>query len=174
MSSTRFAVLLGLAAVVVAAAAFLLGLRVLDDGGPDQPPSGASPDLGVAAGEDAAGEGTGDPPSSTAEAAAATDGELPSPSWVLVISSQTDGERARAVAEEVAAAGYPSGLLRSDDHPSLNPGFWVAYAGPYPGAAAAAEAEPAVEADGWTGAYVRCVGTTEDCGQPGQGGRGDG
>lgn len=173
MSSTRFAVLLGLAAVVVAAAAFLLGLRVLDDGGPDQPPSGASPDLGVAAGEDAAGEGTGDPPSSTAEAAA-TDGELPSPSWVLVISSQTDGERARAVAEEVAAAGYPSGLLRSDDHPSLNPGFWVAYAGPYPGAAAAAEAEPAVEADGWTGAYVRCVGTTEDCGQPGQGGRGDG
>lgn len=167
MSGTRFGVLLGLAAAAVAAGAFLIGLQVLDDDAPDRPPAARS-SSGDGGGE-AAPDQTEDPAGTTSTSApTVTDGELPSPSWVLVISSEGDEARARAVAEEVAAAGHPAGFLRSDDYPSLNPGFWVAYAGPYPDAAAAAEAEGPVEADGWTGAYVRCVGTTDDCGGPDQ------
>lgn len=162
MSGRRFAVLLGVAAVAVAAGAFALGLQVLDDDDPDPPPAGAvgADDEGAAAddgGEDPASTSTSEPPE-------VTEGALPSPSWILVISSEGDEAAARAVADEVAAAGHPAGVLRSDEHPSLNPGFWVAYAGPYPDATAAAAAEPGVEADGWPGAYVRCAGTAADCG----------
>ncbi|MGV3758381.1 MAG: hypothetical protein ACO1PW_02405 [Actinomycetota bacterium] len=173
MSGTRFGLLLGLAAVVVAAAAFLVGLRVLEDDGPDRPPSGATSEDETADDGPATDAGSDDSASSTTEAPTVTDGALPSPSWVLVISSEGDGDRARAVAEDVAARGHPSGFLRSDDYPSLNPGFWVAYAGPYPDSAAAAAAEPTFEADGWAAAYVRCVGTTEDCGGPDEGGEPD-
>ena len=171
MSSTRFGVLLGLAAVVVAGGAFVLGLQVLDDDDPDPAPAGAVDATDDGAEPADGGEGTGS--TSTSEPAEVTEGALPSPSWILVISSEGDEARARAVADEVAAAGHPAGVLRSDDHPSLNPGFWVAYAGPYPDAAAAAAAEPAVEADGWPGAYVRCAGAEADCGGGGDDDDGD-
>jgi hypothetical protein len=168
MSRTRFGLLVGLAAVVVAAAAFLIGLQVLDDEGPDRPPRSTATDGGDAPATDE-GDEPGDETTSTSEAAVVTAGELPSPSWVLVISSEGGEDRARSVAEEVAAAGHPSGFLRSDDYASLNPGFWVAYAGPYPEAADATEAAGAIEADGWPGAYLRCVGTADDCGGPPRG-----
>lgn len=174
MSGTRFGVLLGLAAAAVAAGAFLIGLQVLDDDGPDRPPTGSQAPDGQAAepstDEDAADESTATSADAPGEVTA---GDLPSPSWVLVISSEGGEDRARTVAEEVAAAGHPAGFLHSDDYESLNPGFWVAYAGPYPDPAAATAAEAEVEADGWTAAYVRCVGSTADCGEP-EGGGGDG
>lgn len=160
MSSTRFGILVGFAGVAVAVAAFLVGLQVLDDEGPDTPPAASSSDEPD---EEADGGADGDEATSSTTAPVA-DGALDTPAWILVISSEGDEVRARAIAEEVAAAGHPAGVLRSDDYPSMNPGFWVAYAGPYPDAAAAQAAEPAIEADGWTGAYVRCAGTVEECG----------
>jgi len=166
VSGRRFGVLLGLAALAVAGGAFVLGMQVLDDDDPDPAPAGAvdaADDGAEAAG--GGGEDTGS--TSTAAPPQVTEGALPSPSWILVISSEGDEAAARAVADEVAAAGHPAGVLRSDDHPSLNPGFWVAYAGPYPDAAAAAAAEPAVESDGWPGAYVRCAGAEAGCGGSG-------
>ncbi|MFP5255414.1 MAG: SPOR domain-containing protein [Acidimicrobiia bacterium] len=174
MSGTRFGVLLALAAAAVAAAAFFVGLQVLDDDTPGRPPAGGS-----TAGPGAADEGPADDDAAEATSPVAptvADEELPSPSWVLVISSEGEEAGARAVAEEVTAAGHPGGLLRSDAYPSLNPGFWVAYAGPYPDAAAAAAEQPVLEADGWSGAYVRCVGAVADCGEPdpdGDGGEDD-
>ena len=159
MSRARFAILLAVAAVAVAGAAFAIGLQVLDDEGPDRPPAGpASQD------DDGGTDGTDEGATSSTAPADVEDGPLPSPSWVLVVSSEGDEARAREVAEVVAAAGHAAGVLRSDDHPSLNPGFWVAYAGPYADADAARAARDEVHADGFTAAYVRCAGTVEDCG----------
>lgn len=161
MSRARFGLLLALAAVAVAAAAFAIGLRVLDDDRPDPPPAGVS---AVDDGEGASGGDDGDGATSSSTPQEVAEGTLPSPSWVLVVSSEGDEGRAREIAEAVAAAGHPAGVLRSDDHPSLNPGFWVAYAGPYPDADAARAARDEVHADGFSGAYVRCAGTVADCG----------
>lgn len=173
MSGTRFGVLVGLAAVLVAAGAFVIGLQVLDDDGPDRPPTGSQAPDGPTE-QPSTDEGAAEDSTTTSTDAPGevTEGELPSPSWVLVISSEGGEDRARAVADEVAAAGHPAGFLHSDDYESLNPGFWVAYAGPYPDPAAATAAEPEVEADGWTAAYVRCVGSAADCGgsEPDDGG----
>lgn len=150
MSRTRFGLLLAPVALLVAGGSFLLGLQVLDDDGPDAPPRGGT------AGE---AEGTTSSSSSTSTPAA----DLPSPAWIVVISSEGDEARAGQVAAQVAEAGHDTGVLRSDEYPSMNPGYWVAYAGPYPDVAAARAAEPAVEADGWPAAYVRCAGTAEQC-----------
>ena len=46
--------------------------------------------------------------------------------------SQADEAGARATAAQLDEAGFTSGVLHSDDYSSLNPGFWVAYVGPYP------------------------------------------
>lgn len=161
MGRAWFGVLLGLAAVAVAVGAFLVGLQVLDDDGPDPPPTGAPIDRGGSDDGADGGEATGD--DGTAAPITEAD-ELTSPAWVLVVSSEGEEARAREVADDVAAAGHPAGVLRSDDHPSLNPGFWVAFAGPYPDADAARAAQPGVQEDGFASAYLRCAGTTEDCG----------
>jgi len=165
VSNARFRLLVTLLGVVVAVGSFLLGLALLDDDSPDPAPRRTTT-------ED--GDGTGDPDGGDGAPADGADGEgaqgsvrtdpLPSPSWLLVIASEGDEARALALAGDVAAAGHDAGVLRSDDYPSLNPGFWVAYAGPYDDAAAGRAAEAAVEADGWPGAYLRCAGTVDACG----------
>ncbi|MGK2950048.1 MAG: hypothetical protein ACSLFP_15860, partial [Acidimicrobiales bacterium] len=65
--------------------------------------------------------------------------------------------------DELTESGYDAGVLRSEDHSSLEPGFWVAYVGPFPDVAAAEAAKDALVADGYTAAYTRCVGTDEEC-----------
>ena len=60
-------------------------------------------------------------------------------------------------------AGTTSGVLHSDDFTSLEPGFWVAYVGPFPDPAAAQAAVDQLVADGYTSAYPRCIGTAEEC-----------
>lgn len=160
MSRPRFTLLVALLAMVVSAGSFTLASSAFDDGEPDPPPErtgdGSAP--------------TGDS-STTTTAAAVTTGDLPSPSYILVVSSDAADEAgALAIAEQVAVDGHPSGVLRSDDYPSLNRGFWVTYAGPYDDLAAAEAALAEVKADGWTSAYPRCAGTKRDC----QGDEGDG
>ncbi len=82
---------------------------------------------------------------------------------MAVVSSEGDEATAQALAAELTERGFDSGVLRSDDHTSLEPGFWVAYTGPFPDAAAAAQDRDELVAAGYPAAYVRCVGTAEEC-----------
>ena len=158
MTRLRFGLLLGLLAVLMGGGAFALGVVVLDDDGPDTPPgsaaNGAAPDDATI---DAGTEGTeGEAP---AEETAGDGG----PTWIAVVSSEGDEAEAQARAAGAEVAGLPTGVLRSDDHESLTPGLWVAYAGPF---ATPAEAEAAVATltdAGIGGTYARCVGTTAQC-----------
>jgi hypothetical protein len=159
----RFGLLVAVLAAIVAVGSFLLALTVLDDDGPDAPPGRTG--SGSEAPADAAQSTT-----TAAPAPQITTGALETPAWILVIASEGDEAKATATAQAVAAAGSPAGVLRSDEYPSMNPGFWVAYAGPYADAAAAKTAEPEVEGAGWPGAYVRCAGSAEQCGGEGDGG----
>lgn len=163
MSQLRFGLLLGVVAVLVAGGSFVAATAVLDDGKADPPPS-ADGDGG-----DAESGDTSDPsaPSSTSTTVPVATGALPSPTWVVVITSEADEAAATASAQRAAAAGYPTGVLRSDDYPSLRAGFWVAYAGPYGDQAAAEAGSAALAADGFANTYRRCVGEQRDCGGAG-------
>ncbi|MET0727673.1 MAG: SPOR domain-containing protein [Acidimicrobiales bacterium] len=162
MSRLRFGVLLAVLAVLVGGGAYLAALGAFDDDGPDTPPQSSGADGG------ADGGGTSETTASSSTVPVATEA-LASPAWVVVIASEGDEPGATDIAQQVAADGHPSGVLHSDDYPSMNAGFWVAFAGPYPDPAAAEAAVGEVEADGWTGAYARCAGSVEDCGRRGQG-----
>lgn len=170
MTRHRFGLLLALAGLAVGAGSFALAWTVLDDGEPDPPPrstsSGVLDDDGAAPGE-----------STSTTGAATTPGALRSPTWVAVVASEADEVGAIATAEQVGAAGFPAGVLHSDDYASLASGFWVAYAGPYPDHRAAESAVDALAESGFEGAYARCVGTREACGTGGDEGdddKGDG
>jgi hypothetical protein len=54
-------------------------------------------------------------------------------------------------------------VLHSDDHSSLEPGFWVAYVGPFEDVDGAEAAVGELKSAGYTAAYPRCVGTDEEC-----------
>ena len=88
---------------------------------------------------------------------------LTTPTFVAVVASSGDEATAQALAAELTERGYDSGVLHSDDHASLEPGFWVAYTGPFPDAAAAQAGADQLKGDGYTSAYPRCVGTAEQC-----------
>lgn len=162
MSANRFAVFLVALAVAVAAGAFVTGLAVLDDGQPDPPPraDGTATTSTTAA----APAPTAAPPATTAPGpvAAPTD-ELATPTWIVVVASKSAPSDAQDAAEAVAALGYPAGVLRSDDYPSLAPGFWVAYAGPYESRRSAEAAHDDLDESGLEGGYVRCAGSVKDC-----------
>lgn len=160
MSGRRFGLLVALVAMVVGVGSFAGGVALLDDDVPDEPPGADTTDPG---------DGT----VSSTTTAPGEPGTLETPAWVAVVSSEGDEARARAVAARVADAGFSSGVVRSDDHESLNPGFWVAYAGPYPDPATAEAAVADLAAAGIDGAYARCVGTAGEC-QPADGGGGEG
>ena len=88
---------------------------------------------------------------------------LATPTFVAVVVSEADEATARATADELTEGGFDSGVLRSDDHTSLAPGFWVAYVGPFADVGAAEGAVADLKAEGYTAAYPRCVGTAEEC-----------
>jgi len=159
MSQTRFGLLLGLVAVVVAVGSFVAATAVLDDGKPDPPPA-----AGADAGETPDTEGVVPASTTTTTAAPVATGDLASPTWIVVITSEADEATATAAAQRAVTDGYAAGVLRSDDYPSLNKGFFVAYAGPYVDRAAAEAGSSALAADGYTNTYPRCAGTQQDCG----------
>jgi len=164
VSTNRFAALLVAVAVAVAAGAFAAGLAVLDDGRPDPPPrSGGTATATTApvASTPSTAPSTTAPPVPVATPA----DELPTPAWIVVVASKGAEAEAQEAAEAVAAHGHPAGVLRSDDYPSLAPGFWVAYAGPYDARRQAEAALDALDEAGVDGAYVRCAGTVKDCGR---------
>lgn len=155
----RFALLIAVVFALVAAAAFAVGVAVLDDDGPDTPPSRTT------TGADSSGDpGGSEAATSTTTSPATSAAPADGPMWIAVVSSEGSEQEAQARAASVAAeVGLPTGVLRSDDYESLNPGLWVAYAGPY---ASSDEAEGAVdrlEDAGYDEAYERCAGTDEQC-----------
>jgi hypothetical protein len=159
MSRSRFGLLLGVVALVVAVGSFAVATAALDDGKPDPPPS-AQGDGGDAPGSDPVVSST----SSTSTTVEVVTGDLATPTWIVVVSSEADEAGATVIAQRVAAEGHPAGVLRSDEYPSLNKGFWVAYAGPYPDLTTATATVGALEAAGYSGTYARCAGTKQDCG----------
>jgi len=145
VSRARFGVLLALLVAVVTTASFVVVLRVIDD-------SPSSPD--------AASTTT----SSSTTVPTTGAGGLPSPSFVAIVSSNAAQADAQADAAELTERGYDGAVLRSDEYGSLEPGFWVAYVGPFEDGPTAQAATDDLIADGYDAAYPRCVGTAEDCG----------
>ena len=90
-------------------------------------------------------------------------GGLVTPTFVAIVSSDGDEPTAQQRRDELTESGYDAGVLHSDDYTSLEPGFWVAYVGPFPDDAAAQAAADQLVADGYESAYPRCVGTAEEC-----------
>ena len=88
---------------------------------------------------------------------------LATPTFVAIVSSDADEATAQQRRDELTESGYDSDVLHSDDFTSLEPGFWVAYVGPFPDPAAAQAAVDQLVADGYTSAYPRCIGTAEEC-----------
>ena len=144
MSVGRFRVLLGLLFAVLASASFLVVTLVIEAG--DDEPSAPTTT------------------SSTAPLLTTTTAPgLSTPTFVAVVVSEADEATARSIGDQLTEGGYDSGVLHSDDYGSLEPGFWVAYVGPFPDVAAAEAAVGELQADGFTAAYPRCVGTDDEC-----------
>lgn len=162
MPSRRFALLVALLAALVAAGSFAIAYRVLDqDSGAPPPPS-----PGATSAPGAPTPTLTEPPTdatSTTAAPITEPGELTTPTWVVVVASGASRADVDATARRLAANGYPAGVLRTDDHPSLTKGLWVAYAGPYPDSATAQSTVARLTADGFDGTYPRCVGDKKAC-----------
>ena len=76
--------------------------------------------------------------------------------WTVVVLSSTAKADADKRAKELADAGTPAGVLRSDDYKSLRAGYWVVFSGQYE---TREEAQTAAEGIGAkaAGAYARFV-----------------
>ena len=143
MSNRRFWLLLGLLFLVVAGATFLaVTLLVSDD---DDPAADTTTTTTVGI------------------TTTTTSGELTTPTFIAVVVSEPDEATARATADELTESGFDSGVLHSDDYESLNPGFWVAYVGPFDDIVGATGAVTELEGAGYTASYARCLGTDEEC-----------
>lgn len=158
MRRDRFVLRVALLAIGVGVSSFAVALQVLDDGQPDPAPT--------TAGDPASGT-TLPPPISTTTSTSTTTtteaGPIATPAWITIVASEESKAIAEAAAAEVAAHGHPAGVLRSDDYETLKSGLWVAYAGPFEGAAEARAMVDTLKADGIDGAYVRCIGSTKEC-----------
>jgi hypothetical protein len=144
MTDGRFRLLLGLLFAVVAAGSFVVVVQLLedDDGSPGTTTSTTT---------------------TFSLTTSTTTGGLETPTFVAIVVSETDEATARAVGDQLTEAGFDNGVLRSDDYTSLEPGFWVTYVGPFDEVEAANDAVADLQAEGWTAAYPRCVGSEEEC-----------
>jgi SPOR domain len=142
VSRGRFGLLLGLLFAVVAGGTFFLALQVFDD--------------------DDASTTTTTTTTVPITTTTSTD-ELVTPTFVAIVVSETDEATARSMGDQLTEAGFDSGVLHSNDYSSLEPGFWVAYVGPFDDVGGAQAAVGELEGDGYTAAYPRCVGTDEQC-----------
>jgi hypothetical protein len=142
VSRGRFGLLLGLLFAVIAGGTFFIALQVFDD--------------------DDASTTTTTTSTVPITTTTSTD-ELVTPTFVAIVVSETDEAAARSMGDQLTEAGFDSGVLHSDDYSSLEPGFWVAYVGPFDDVGGAQAAVGELEGDGYTAAYPRCVGTDEQC-----------
>ena len=144
MSRGRFGLLLGVLVIVVTGATFVGVLTLIEE-------------------DDPVPSTTTTTTATTASTTTTVPGELATPSFVAIVSSDADEATAQQRRDELTENGYDSNVLHSDDFTSLEPGFWVAYVGPFPDPAAAQAAANQLAADGYTSAYPRCIGTAEEC-----------
>jgi hypothetical protein len=143
LTDRRFWLLLGALFVVLAGATFLAVTLLVDS--EDDPASATTTSTTV-----------GITTTTTSDA-------LSTPTFVAVVVSEPEEATARTTADELTESGFDSGVLHSDDYSSLNPGFWVAYVGPFDDVAGAQSAVSDLAGAGYTAAYPRCIGTEEEC-----------
>ena len=143
MTQSRFGLLLALLFAAVAAVSFLVVTLVIESG--DDEPAAATTTTTFSV------------------TTTTTRPGLTTPTFVAIVVSEREEATARAIGDELTEGGFDTGVLRSDDYPSLNPGFWVAYVGPFDDLGAAQGAVSQLEDAGYTAAYARCVGTEEQC-----------
>ena len=144
MSRGRFGGLLALLFVGLAAASFVVVTLLLDADDDDEPAADTT---------------------TTSFSITTTTSRpgLATPTFVAIVVSERDEATARAIGDQLTEAGFDSGVLHSDDYGSLEPGFWVAYVGPFDDVGAAEGAVDDLKGEGYGAAYPRCVGTAEEC-----------
>jgi predicted nucleic acid-binding Zn ribbon protein len=130
----------------------------------DQPPTGATvtptpPPNGGAVAPGATPSAT--PSVSPTPTPASTFPDWPAgrSAWTIVLKSASSKSAAETAARNLQSAGVTVGILHSDDHSSLKPGFWVVFSGQYDSQKAAENGMsslPSKPAD----AYVRRVSAT--------------
>jgi hypothetical protein len=82
--------------------------------------------------------------------------------WAVILASKSQStfqeSDAQLVADEAATAGVPmTGVLDSSLFPSLNPGYWAVFSGPYATREEAEAAAQTVQGQGYPDAYAREV-----------------
>lgn len=77
--------------------------------------------------------------------------------YTVILASKATRSEAEAVADEARGDLPGVGVLRSDAHPSLRAGYWVAYSGAFDARAPANENAADARAVGFPSAYVRWV-----------------
>ena len=82
--------------------------------------------------------------------------------WAVIIASKDQAQfteaDARVIADEATAAGVlQTGVLDSSAYPSLNPGYWAVYSGPYTTKDEAEQAAANIRTQGYPEAYAREV-----------------
>ena len=111
--------------------------------------SSAAPGEGSSAGEGA--------PGGAGEAGALTAWPSGKSGFTVVLASETNRAAAEAKARRAVAAGLSAGVLRSSDYRSLNPGYWVAFAGQFDSMGEARSSARSAAAKGFPQAYARAV-----------------
>lgn len=161
---TRRAVLGGLAVLLLLGLGF--GGSMLITGGSDPPGSKPSAERSEPArvAPNTQGEADSDPSTrSRTRAKTPTPPESSPTSWpaggsgyTVILASERQREDAERKARAVGGEGI--GVLNSNDFDSLNPGYWVAYAGRHQSKAEAADTLEFFRRQGFTDAYVKFVG----------------
>lgn len=107
----------------------------------------------------AAGATVPTPPASTAAASTPSFQGWPVglSGWTVVLAASRTQAGADAVAAQLAAAGVRVGVLDSNQHPSMTPGYWFVFSGRYPNGPAARTAAATLRAEGQPSARVRRV-----------------
>jgi predicted nucleic acid-binding Zn ribbon protein len=93
-------------------------------------------------------------PPSTAAVASWPPGKT---AYTVVLVSAKNRSQARAKAKEATTRGIDAGVLHSNDYSSLNPGYWVVFAGQYKTADEARAKIDAYAGEGFPGGYPRLV-----------------
>jgi predicted nucleic acid-binding Zn ribbon protein len=79
--------------------------------------------------------------------------------WTIILKSATSKSAAESAARDLQSQGVTVGVLNSDDHSSLNPGYWVVFSGQYDSQKAAENAMSSLPSKP-SDAYVRRVSAT--------------
>jgi type IV secretory pathway VirB10-like protein len=77
--------------------------------------------------------------------------------YTVVLISATSHKQANTKAREAKSRGIDAGVLHSNDYSSLNPGYWVVFAGQYATANAARSHIAEFASKGFSGGYPRQV-----------------